>query len=89
MVATLTSTASAIHASGQAGPPAAASALSSTRAWASFRAAALPAAIKSWSCWRSSAVSVTLCFFMGSSRSGDGFRRIDTSPPRKSKVAGY
>ena len=46
-VAMLTSTASAIRSSGQAGPPSAASALSRMRAWASFWAAALPAAIRS------------------------------------------
>ena len=43
----LTSTASAIRSSVQAGPPGAASALSRMRAWASFWAAALPAAIRS------------------------------------------
>src|SRR3954452_4680560 len=64
-VATLSSAASAIRASGQAGPPSAASALSRTRAWASFLAAALLAAIISCRWQRSSSVRVTLYFFIG------------------------
>src|SRR5207248_5570120 len=57
-VSVLTSTASAVASSAQAGPPSARSALSRMRAWASFLAAALPAAIRAVSCSRSSAVSV-------------------------------
>jgi len=89
MVSVLVSRASAMRSSGQPGPPSAASALSRMRAWVSFWAAALPAAISSCNCWRSSAVRVTLYFFMGSSRCGDRFRRADTGASRKSKVAGY
>ena len=66
-VAVLTSTASAIRWSVQAGPPSAASAFSKMRAWASFWAAAFPAAITPASCSRSSAVSVTTYFFMAES----------------------
>jgi hypothetical protein len=66
-VATLTSAASAMRASAQAGPPGEASALSRMRAWASFLAEALPAEISWRSYRRSSGVSVTLYFFTGSS----------------------
>src|SRR4051794_21316995 len=63
-VSVLTSRASAICPSGQAGPPSAASALSRIRAWVNFRAAALPTAIRSERPWRSSASSVTLYLFI-------------------------
>src|SRR6266540_2214415 len=59
MVGMLTSTASAIAASVQAGPFGLWSALRRMRAWASLRAAPFPAPIKSWSVWRSSGVKVT------------------------------
>src|SRR5512143_3192454 len=54
-VATLTSTAPARRISIQSGPSALTSALSRRRAWVSLLADALPTAIKSHNCWRSSA----------------------------------
>jgi hypothetical protein len=54
-----TSSASAISASDQPGPPSASSALSRMRAWVSFLAAALPDEIIASSSDRSSGVSVT------------------------------
>ena len=63
-VVTPTSSASTMRWSIQAGPPAEASALNRIRAWVSLRAAALPDAIKAWSSWRSSSVSVTLYRFI-------------------------
>ena len=68
-----------MRASVQAGPPGPASALSRMRAWVSFLAAALPAAIKSCKELRSSAVSVTLYFFMAESSQGN---------PMKTRVTG-
>ncbi len=72
MVAAPTLMASAMRWSGQAGPPSAASALSRIRTCISFWAAALPAVMRIWSCWRSSAVGVTLYLFMGASRRAFG-----------------
>jgi hypothetical protein len=88
-VSVLTSTASAMRSSVQAGPPGAASALSRMRAWASFWAAAVPAAISSLRDRRSSAVRVTLYFFTGSSRSREDFRSTGPGCIRKSAVAVY
>jgi hypothetical protein len=88
-VSVLTSTASAIRSSVQAGPPGAASALSRMRAWASFWAAALPAAIRSRSCRRSSAVRVTLYFFTGFSRWRVPIRSTDSDQVRKLTVVIY